>query len=244
MLNIFLDIESLPTCNPDVIAEITEQVNEKIGKEIAAVRAPANYGAEAAAKWLIEKGQPQIDALKEGAAKEIDQAVRKTGLEGAFGRVCVVGIAVNDEPPQTFFSDTDESSILNAINACLTKSIVGNEFTCTFVGHNIVSFDLRFLVQRFIVNGIRPCVAIGRASQAKPWDTDRVYDTMTQWAGNGGRISLDKLCKALSIPTPKADITGATVYDAVLAGRIHDVAEYCEKDVEATRAVFQRMTFQ
>jgi hypothetical protein len=243
-MQITLDIETLPTANHAVIADITEQVNEKIGKEIAAIRAPGNYGAEAAAKWLIEKGQPAIDALKASAAAEIDQAVRKTGLDGSFGRVCVVGIAVNDEPPQMLFSDTDEKSVLIALNSALTKAVVGNEFTCTFIGHNIVSFDLRFLVQRFIVNGIRPCVSLARASQAKPWDADKVYDTMTQWAGNGGRISLDRLCRALSIESPKGDITGATVYDAVLAGRIHNVAEYCERDIEATREVFKRMTFQ
>jgi hypothetical protein len=234
----------LPTANAEVIADITEQVNERIGKDIAAVRAPGNYGADAAAKWLIEKGQPQIDALKASAATEIDVAVRKTGLDGSFGRVCVVGIAVDDEPVQTFYSDTDERQVLTAFNDVLTKVTAHDNFTCCFVGHNVVQFDLRFLMQRHIVNGIRPCLAFSRSVAAKPWETDKVFDTMTQWGGTGGRISLDRLCKALGIKSPKGEITGATVYDAVLAGRIKDVAAYCEQDVLATREVFKRIAFK
>lgn len=241
---ITLDIETLPTANVAVIGEIAEQIQEKINKDISAVRAPSNYGPDAAAKFMAEKGQPQIDAIKAGAASEMDQALRKTGLDGSFGRVCVVGIGINDEPVQTFFHDSSEREILLAVNAHITKACVGNEFTCTFIGHNVIQFDLRFLTQRFIVNGIRPCTAIGRASQAKPWDSDKVFDTMTQWAGHGNRISLDKLCRALSIDSPKGEITGATVYDFVLAGKIREVADYCARDVEATREVYKRMTFQ
>jgi len=113
------------------------------------------------------------------------------------------------------------------------------------VGHNVCGFDLRFLMQRHIVNGIRPHPIIRAAFQAKPWDVT-VFDTMVQWGGAGAKQggSLDKLCKALRIPSPKGDITGATVWDAVKAGRIVEVAEYCKRDVEAARAVHRRLTFQ
>jgi hypothetical protein len=238
-----LDIETLPTNIPTVIADIAESVNEKIGKEIAAIRAPGNYGAEAASKWLIEKGQPAIDALKEGAAKEIDQAVRKTALDGSFGRVCVVGLAIDDEPVQTFASDNDEVSVLLALNLALDKCL-RELHTIQFCGHNIVQFDIRFLMQRYIVHGIKPSRVLMRVADSKPWDQAKVYDTMVQWAGTGGRISLDKLCRVLSIPTSKGDITGATVFDAVQAGRIHDVADYCAKDVEVTRRIYRRMNFE
>jgi hypothetical protein len=102
------------------------------------------------------------------------------------------------------------------------------------------------LAQRHIVNGIRPHIVIGRAAQAKPWEGDKVFDTMVQWTGSASvRISLDKLCKALSIPTPKdGGITGATVWDAVQEGRIAEVAAYCAGDVLATREAWRRMTYQ
>ncbi len=111
------------------------------------------------------------------------------------------------------------------------------------VGHNVASFDLRFLVQRYIINGIRPHPVIARAAQAKPWESDKVFDTMVQWAGAGNRISLDKLCLGLGIPSPKGDLDGSKVWEWVQAGRIAEVADYCGRDVEAVQAVYQRMTF-
>jgi predicted PolB exonuclease-like 3'-5' exonuclease len=108
----------------------------------------------------------------------------------------------------------------------------------------VAGFDLRYMVQRSIVNNVRPHRIIAAAAQAKPWESDKVFDTMVQWAGIGNRIALDKLCRALSVPTPKTGITGAQVWDEVKAGRIRDVAAYCKKDVIATREVHRRLTFQ
>jgi 3'-5' exonuclease len=110
-------------------------------------------------------------------------------------------------------------------------------------GHNVSAFDLRFLVQRFTVHGIRPPAIISRAASAKPWESDKVFDTMTQWAGVGNRVSLEKLCLAFGINSPKTDLDGSKVAAAVAAGRLDDVATYCAGDVEAVRKVFNRLTF-
>lgn len=111
----------------------------------------------------------------------------------------------------------------------------------TIVGHNIKEFDLRFLFQRAIINGVKPTFPLRTGSR---YGGEFVFDTMTEWAGWGNRISLANLCKALDIPVKTGDITGATVWDAVKAGRIHDVAEYCMADVVATREVYKRLTFK
>jgi len=66
---------------------------------------------------------------------------------------------------------------------------------------------------------------------------------MVQWAGTGGRIKLEKLCKALSVPSPKGGIDGSMVWDFVRNGKIEEVAEYCKRDIVATRKVHQIMTF-
>jgi predicted PolB exonuclease-like 3'-5' exonuclease len=34
------------------------------------------------------------------------------------------------------------------------------------------------------------------------------------------------------------------VFEKYKAGKLNEVAEYCRKDVEATRQVYKRMTFQ
>lgn len=48
------------------------------------------------------------------------------------------------------------------------------------------------------------------------------------------RLGLDDLCELLDVPSPKGSMTGAGVALAVEAGRIADVARYCEADVVAT----------
>jgi hypothetical protein len=221
MMNLYLDIETLPTDRADVRAYLA-----------ASVKHPATISkAETIQKWN-EESRP-------GA---VDEAVAKTGLDGSFGRVCVIGWALDHEEVQTVYNATDERCLLQAF-ADRLRIKPSDQLSTTVVGHNVSGFDLRFLVQRYIVHNMRPPAVIARAAHAKPWEADKVFCTMTQWAGAGNRVSLEKLCLALSIPSPKSDITGATVAAAVAAGRIDDVAAYCVGDVNATRAVHRRMTF-
>lgn len=222
MTKLFLDIETLPTDRTDVREFIA-----------STVKPPATMSkAETIAKWEAES--------KAGA---IDEAVAKTGLDGSFGRVCVIGWSFDDEDVFTAFSDCDERDVLERFAEIMNLRPLTTHYETTVVGHNVSAFDLRFLTQRFIVNGIKPPLVIQRAAQAKPWESDKVFDTMVQWAGVGNRISLDKLCLALGIPSPKGDMDGSMVAECVAAGRIAEVAAYCEKDVAAARAVHQRMTF-
>lgn len=221
-MNLYLDIETLPTDRFDVREYIAKSVTH-----------PGNISKpETIAKWNEEQRPAAIE-----------EAVSKTGLDGAFGRVCVIGWAYNDGEVQTFSNVKNEAALLG-IFADEMKSIESDLFDVCVIGQNVSAFDLRFLVQRFIVNGIRAPKVIARAAQAKPWETEKVFDTMVQWAGVGGRVSLDKLCLALSIPSPKTDdLDGSKVAEYVAAGRIQEVSEYCARDVEAVRAIHRRMTF-
>lgn len=241
-MNITLDIETIPAQRPDVIAEIREAKESELQAAIAAVKPPATYKKpESIEDWMKNEAPTVISKLKSAVEEEIDSAYRKTGLDGAYGQVCVIGFALDDDEPSAFFSSDDERSVLQSFNMAMGR-INQSQFV-TVIGHNVSAFDLRFLTQRYIVNGIRPNSIIGRAAQAKPWESDKVFDTMVQWAGIGNRVKLDKLCKALGIETPKGDINGANVWDYVKAGHIAQVADYCVKDVIATREVFQRMSF-
>lgn len=222
-MNIFIDIETLPTDRTDVRDLIASGVTH-----------PGNISkAETIAKWN-EESRPAAVA----------EAVARTGLDGTFGRVCVIGWAVNDEPVKSLYSEDDEAALLLAFSRALHID-PSDRHTTTLIGHNVASFDLRFLLQRFIVNGIRPPSVLHRSAQAKPWEADKVFDTMVQWnPDRERRTSLAKLCMALGIPSPKSEIDGSKVADYVAAGRIAEVAAYCEADVTAVREVYRRMTFQ
>lgn len=222
-MNIFLDIETLPTNRP----EIREQI-------AAGVKPPGNISkAETIEKWNQEQ--------RPGA---IDDAVAATSFDGAFGRVCVIGWAFDGKAPQSVYSADDEASMLAEFAQRMRIDPSDRHMTCV-IGHNVAGFDLRFLVQRFIVNQIRPPAVILRAASARPWESEKVFDTMVQWnPERDKRASLAKLCLALGIESPKGEIDGSNVAQHVAAGRIADVAKYCEGDVAATREVYYRMTFQ
>jgi 3'-5' exonuclease len=223
-MNLFIDIETLPTDRHDVRELIASKVTH-----------PGNISkAETIAKWY-EESKPAA----------VDDAVAKTSLDGTFGRVCVIGWAVDDGPVRTVKSESDEEGLLLQFAELLRQDMKAADlFDTAVIGHNVSAFDLRFLVQRFMVCGIKPPSVIARAAQAKPWESDKVFDTMVQWAGVGNRVSLEKLCMALSIASPKTDLDGSKVAAAVAAGRIEDVADYCAGDVDAMRKVWRRMTFQ
>lgn len=55
---------------------------------------------------------------------------------------------------------------------------------------------------------------------------------------------LEDLCDLLSVPSPKAEMCGAAVAEAVSAGRIADVARYCEGDVARTLDCYFRLAGQ
>jgi len=221
-MNLFLDIETIGSDRADVRNYIA-----------STVKVPGTYKkAESIAKWEAEEKPAAIE-----------EALNKTGLDGAFGQVVVIGYAFDDLPVHTLYS-ANEYELLLQFNAELSKKIPFNKwYDTTVVGHNITGFDLRFLFQRHIVNKLKPHPVLTRSTQAKPWETEKVFDTMTQFAGVGNRISLDKLCLALGIPSPKSEMDGSQVWDYIKQGKSDEVQKYCKADVEATRSVYQRMSF-
>jgi hypothetical protein len=219
MTKIYLDIETLPTMRDDIKAELC-----------ANIKPPGQYKKpESIAEWFEREG-----------AEALDQEYRKTALDGAYGEIIVIGVAIDDEDPITLSGE--ETDTLPQFNKFLDSIL--RPYDSLVVGHNVIQFDLRFLMHRYMIRGIKPHTVIRRAAQAKPWDGEKVFDTMVRWAGAGNRVSLDKLCKAFSIPSPKGDIDGSKVMDYVRDGRMAEVAAYCGKDVEATRQIYKRMTFQ
>lgn len=225
---LYLDIETIPGQAPGLRDEIAKTIT-----------APGNYKKpESIGEWEREN-KPSL----------VDEAWRKTGLDGAFGQIVVASFAVGDAEPVTaciaeWSADDAEARLLAELHASLPQHVRrSDELALSVVGHNVADFDLRFIVQRSIVRGIRPHPVLARAAQAKPWESDKVYDTMVQWAGAKNRISLDKLCLALGLPG-KGEIDGSKVWGYVRAGKIAEVAAYCEDDVRKVRDIHRRMTFQ
>ena len=69
----------------------------------------------------------------------------------------------------------------------------------------------------------------------KPWEI-KAIDTKEIWQYGAYTAigSLDLMCACLDIPTPKdGEVNGGMVHEAYWNdGRLQEIAEYCEKDVE------------
>ena len=156
-----------------------------------------------------------------------------TGLDGAFGRIACISYAFNDDKPKTISGK--ESLILQKFwEVAKTADL--------FIGFNILDFDLRFIYQRSVILGVRPTLDLNFAR----YRSSPIFDVMREWSKwESHNISLDTLAKALGLKSSKdGAINGSNVEKAYEEGRLKEIYDYCERDVELTRKIYNRLTFR
>jgi len=239
-VKIFFDIETVPGQSEAAKQHASDNT-----------RPPATMKLESTiAKWWAENGE---------VAK--DETWRKQALDAAWGEVVSIAAMTDTdqgwvkcrEPGQSereliesFFAqveawlDAEQQALAESLRRTYTTD-PGSAWPTDpvyLVGHN-TAFDIGFLWRRRAVLGIPKPRWLPSPSARAPRDYG---DTMTLWAGVGGRISLDALCRALGVPSSKdGGLTGATVYDGWLDGLSERIAIYNEADVVACRAVWERL---
>ena len=171
--------------------------------------------------------------------KSEEDIYKATALDGTFGRICCIGIIKEGTQgviQKEVFSG-DEKEIL-------TKFWEGARGVQRFIGHNIWAFDLPFIYKRSIINGVKPRQDISFAR----YRNIPIYDTMLEWdlwnMERGRAQKLDTLAKVLGLPTSKDTMDGSMVWKYYQEGRIQEISDYCMKDVELTRNVYSKMTFE
>lgn len=209
---IFFDIETIPGQ--------AQALRDRIA---ATIKPPASMKkADTIAKWEAED-----------KAGSVNDALAKTSFDPAMGHICTISWSGEDGEPDVAHAETvdQEADVLRAFFGSLHP-----HHRATFVGHYIGGFDLRFVLCRAVVLGVKIPQCIPR--DVKPW-SDQIFDTMTAWAGARGTISMDNLAFALGIDG-KGDFDGSMVADAWANGEHDKIAEYCKHDVEVTRAIWRR----
>ena len=213
---VYTDLETIGSDDPEVIAEIA-----------AGITAPGNYKKpESIAEWEAQN-KPAL----------VQEALKRTSFDGGLGRIICIGFAVNDAVPLTFVGE--EKDILVSFYSALGQ--IEENSPKVLVGHNLIGFDLRFLYQRSVVNGIRPPAYIN--FNARSWDKT-VNDTMLMWnPDRDKRVSLDRLCRILGVPSPKTEMDGSKVWEYYKEGRIEEIRSYCAGDIVSTRMCHRKMMF-
>lgn len=204
---LYVDIETLPDMSNDAIEKAKEGLS-----------APSNY-----------KDQDKIDAYIDAKAQE---AVSKTSFDGLSGHICTISWAINDQAPISVHVSelSQEADKLGEFFTSLPqyKSL-------TWVGHNIVEFDIPFLLKRsFVLNVKLPSIS-AYPRNPKPWDK-KVFDTMNVF----GRVSLDKAERAIGLEG-KSGLSGKDVYPNWCMGNHDLIEQYCRDDVRRTRNIHKRL---
>jgi hypothetical protein len=224
MIEIFVDLETIPTSRADIQARC-----------VANVAPPGNYKkAEAIDKWWYEEGE----------AKKAE-AVARTALDGTWGEVICIGLAVNDGPVEVFTRAMTEADLISTFGLMLQSKCRAvdphNDMwqaVTRWIGHNITDFDLRFLWQRSKLLGVKLPFVL----PMQRYDS-HVFDTMQQWAGYRDHVSQKDLELAFGLtrhdPLPEG---GADVFKAYQEGRLDDIKEHCRLDIENLRHIYRRLT--
>ena len=239
-MNIPIDIETIPDQREGARERFIEESidNFKAPSDLTKARAAFDLCIkdpkemkftskdEMIAKWVEEfKG---VKAEQVGI-----ENWRKTALNGSQGQI--FSIAWKDDIINCAFS-MDEKEVLNSFNDQLMDSCI----IPYFIGHNISGFDLKFIWQRFVINGIEPKFKLPHNGRhGKDY-----FDNMIEWVGYKNRISQDNLCKALGVEGKSGDIDGSKVWDFVEAGEYGKVAEYNKDDTLKASLIYSKLTFK
>lgn len=172
-----------------------------------------------------EKGKKTADSF--------DEFLVQTTFDGSFGRILCMSLALDDEPIKCLFG-AEKDILKNFWEVARGADL--------FIGHNIFDFDLRFILQRSIILGVRPTKELSFIR----YRNNPIFDTMYEWSkwNMQDKIGLDKLAKALGIKSSKeGGLDGSKVHEYFKKGRLREIYDYCNADVEATRAIYKRMIF-
>ena len=219
MSNLYIDVEAIPSQRQDVAAYL-------------------------AAKAMTKESRKGDDASLTAAAKAGADMLRDTSLQPHLGELAVVSIALDDNDPITYVRDLSdpqgERRLIDAVCADLWgmfRTVSFRQNLQHIVAHN-AQYDRTMLRTRCMVHRMTLPAEV-HALGVKPWDS-RWYCTQEALRTDfRSYVSLDEACLAFGVPLMKGDIDGSKVWDAILAGRIDDVARYCADDVRRVRAVYQ-----
>lgn len=181
----------------------------------------------------IEPILRELFTANPGKSRTFDEYLRGTSLSGNWGRILCIGVGINDGSVEVLTGTETE---------ILTRFWTLAADATQFVGHNILEFDLPFIGKRSVINGVRPT----RSIPMHRYQSDVVYDTMRQWDhwASGYVTGLHQLALVLGLESSKQGIDGSQVYDFYCAGKVQDIYDYCARDVELTRQIYRKLTFQ
>ena len=207
-MNIFIDIETATLTRPE---DFSGKLFDIWKERVAKDEDPIKMYKE---KWPIYAEYSQVICVS-------------IWYELSTGEIKMKSIYQNE--------NMDEHWLLTDLKVILDNDSIRN---WSLIGHNILWFDVPFLVKRYIVNKIG-LPYILRVWNMKPWEV-KMQDTLKLWKSTwvmGAWLWL--ICELIGVPSPKWDIDWSETSDAFFRWEYKRIAEYCERDVIAVSLVYK-----
>ncbi|MEY8204473.1 MAG: hypothetical protein RPR40_05285 [Bermanella sp.] len=247
MSRVFIDIETVPAQSGPNSFEAF------LRREVEGFSAPSNLSKSVACFDLRltqdeAKSLSKDDAIKlwverlaeERAPAMAEEKWRKTSFDGASGEIISVAWAVEGGEIKSISRHLGQPEAALLADFFNALSLELGHKTPYFIGQYLAGFDLKFIFHRSVILGVKPLFDLPFNGRHK----SDYFCTQAAWAGYGGRMSQDNMCKALGIEGKPGDIDGSQVWDFVRAGDVARVEEYNRDDVDKVRKIFNRLTFQ
>jgi DNA polymerase elongation subunit (family B) len=203
--------------------------------ETATEYAELGHAPEATQKIWADKYHSRH---KNDDALYVDDTYKSSAaLYPEFSQVVCVSVTYTNHGHITTKSFTGpEHELLTALAEMMGKIDRTKNQLC---GHMIKSFDIPFLIKRFIKHRIVVPLLIN-VTGLKPWEMGWILDTNEMWnVGTMNKTSLVTICECLGIPSPKGDIDGGEVGSVYWEQQDMDrIRKYCERDTVATMEVY------
>lgn len=185
---------------------------------------PANYKSdEAIAKWrATDRKKWETDLAK------------TCSLNPRLGRVLCLGTSAGS---YLMPDEADEGKLLELFwhHAAEAEQIV------TWNG----AWDLRFILIRSLFHGVTPTVAPAVLREwFRKYQTEAHLDckaVLLNWDVRIAGEGLDEWATFLGVPGKIGGISGADVFPLYEGGQYAEILAYCEQDVAATQAIYERI---
>lgn len=191
----------------------------------------------------IKKDDTRQKWLEENRDEAIKKIIKERSLNFLKCRIVCLSYAFNDEQVQAITGSEEEilKIFQSRIKEYVDEKRGGFESTFsgfTLVGHNIKGFDAPILFLRASKYNLHILQRVMLDNRKGIIDTMglAVYEKYNTY------VSLDSICDFLQIPTSKDKMDGSEVYQYFIDNKIQEIANYCNKDVEACRAVYNQLT--
>lgn len=190
---------------------------------------PAQYKKPESIKKYIYENRGQIEA----------KIIKQRSTDPFSCKVICLSFSFNGEEPQSITGKEDK--ILEIFQTKIQEHLKehGGSITgISLVGHNIKKFDAPILFLRackYGLDGLKQLLFYTRRD---------IKDTMESgsYFVHGAMVSLDRLCSFFGVPTPKTELDGSKVFKYYQEGKIEEIANYCNKDVEALIKVYDKLS--